>query len=119
MHNGYRSVFIYARESSANLFWMDIDLLGVNHQTVMVTDQDGCGSKAGCDPAACPAIAAAVDSLFSGVSAEQARATSRQFGIQYLVIRLYDPAWKDKTNWVSTLVPVVSHDEFRDLGCRQ
>ena len=114
-----RDAIVQFNPTPPNLFWMDIDLLGVNHQIVMVTDQDGCGSKAGGDPDGCPAIAAAVDSLFSGVSRDQARATCRQFGIQYLVTRMYDPAWKDKTSWVWTLVPVVSNDEFRALDCRQ
>jgi hypothetical protein len=64
-------------------------------------------------------MAAAVDSLFNSASADQARATCREFGIQYLVARVYDPAWKDKTSWVWTLSPVVSDDEFRALDCRQ
>jgi hypothetical protein len=82
-------------------------------------DQQGCGAELGGDPSGCPAMAAAIDSLFNGATAEQARKTCRQFGIQYLVTRVYDPAWNDKTGWVWTLPPVVPDDEFRALDCRQ
>ena len=63
-------------------------------------------------------MAADIDSLFSRATAEQARATCRQYGIQYLVARVYDPSWQDKTSWVWTLNPVVSEDEFRAVDCR-
>jgi hypothetical protein len=99
--------------------WIAADLLGVAHQTTIFSDQQGCGSELGGDPSGCPLMAAAIDSLFSGATAEQARATCHQFGIQYLVARVYDPAWKSKSTWVWTLDPVVSGEEFRALDCRQ
>jgi hypothetical protein len=102
-----------------NLFWMDVDLLGVDHQTVMVSDQGGCGSEIGGDSSGCPTMAAAIDSLFQGASAEQARAICHEYSIQYLIARVYDPAWKDRNSWVWTLDPVVSDDEFRVLSCKQ
>jgi hypothetical protein len=114
-----REAIVQFNPAPPNLFWMDVDLFGVDRQTGMITDRDGCGSPAGGDPSGCPAMAAAVDSLFNSASADQARATCREFGIQYLVARVYDPAWKDKTSWVWTLSPVVSDDEFRALDCRQ
>jgi len=100
-------------------YWVAADLLGVAHQVAIVSDQEGCGSELGGNPAGCPAMAAAIDSLFNGASADQARATCHQYGIQYLVARVYDPAWKIKDSWVWTLNPVVSDDEFRALDCRQ
>jgi hypothetical protein len=99
-------------------FWIEADLLGVGHQIAITSDQEGCGSELGGDPAGCPAMAAAIDSIFNTASAEQARATCHRFGIQYLVARVYDPAWKNKDSWVWTLTPVVSNDEFRALDCR-
>jgi hypothetical protein len=99
-------------------YWIAADLLGVGHQTAIVSDQAGCGSELGGDPAGCPSMAAAIDSLFNGASAEQARATCHQFGIQYLIARVYDPTWKNQDSWVWTLAPVVSDDEFRALDCR-
>jgi hypothetical protein len=98
--------------------WIAADLLGVAHQTTIFSDQQGCGSELGGDPSGCPLMAAAIDSLFSGATAEQARATCHQFGIQYLIARVYDTAWKSKSTWVWTLDPVVSGEEFRALDCR-
>lgn len=103
----------------ADAYWMSADLLGVGHQTAIISDQQGCGSELGGDPSGCAAMAAAIDSLFNGASAEQARATCHEYAIQYLVARVYDPAWKNKNSWVWTLGPVVSDDEFRVLDCRQ
>jgi hypothetical protein len=64
-------------------------------------------------------MAATIDPLFSGATAEQARTACRQYGIQYLVATMYDPVWMDKSGWVWTLRPVVSDEEFRALDCRQ
>ena len=99
--------------------WITADLLGVAHQTAIIFDQQGCGSELGGDPSGCPVMAVALNTLFKGATAEQARATCHQFGIQYLVARVYDPAWKSKSTWVWTLNPVVSYDEFRALDCQQ
>jgi hypothetical protein len=96
----------------------DGNLLGIDHQTAIAGDQSYCGAELGGDPSGCPAMAAAIDALFQGTSADQARATCRQYGIQYLVTRVYDPAWKDANGWVWTLKPVVSDAEFRALDCR-
>jgi len=64
-------------------------------------------------------MAARIDALFSGANAEQARATCREFGIHYLVARIYDPAWQDKQSWVWKLDPIVANEEFRALDCRE
>lgn len=104
--------------TSSNLLDIDLDFLWVDHQIAISSDQQGCGSELGGDPSGCPAMAAAIDSLFKGAPAEQARNTCRQFGIQYLVARVYDPAWNDKTGWVWALPPVVPDQEFRALDCR-
>lgn len=102
-----------------NDFWMkNVDLLGVDHQVAIVSDKHQCGAELGGDPAGCPVMAAAIDALYKGTSAERARATCREHGIQYLVARIYDPAWKEKGSWVWTLQPVVSDDEFRAVNCR-
>jgi hypothetical protein len=103
----------------ADAYWISADLLGVGHQTAIISDQGGCGSELGGDPGGCTPMAAAIDSLYNGASAEQARATCHQYGIQYLVARVYDPVWKDKNSWAWTLGPVVADDEFRALDCRQ
>jgi hypothetical protein len=100
-------------------FWKGVDLAGVDHQAAMGFDKPWCGSEFGGDPSGCPAMAAAIDPLFNGATAEQARATCHQYGVQYLVASIYDPAWKDKSDWVWTLSPVVSDEEFRALDCRQ
>jgi hypothetical protein len=98
-------------------FWMAVDQLGVNHQTAIAIDQPWCGSELGGDPRGCQEMTPAIDAIFYGVSAEQARATCHQYGIHYLIARIYDPAWEDKSSWVWTLKPVVSDNEFRALDC--
>jgi hypothetical protein len=131
-HNAYISNFGYAQldqsvsrdaivqfdPRSSNLLVSAVDYLGIDHQVAIGGDQQGCGSELGGDPSGCPVMAAAIDSLFNGATAEQARATCGQFGIQFLVARVYDPAWNDKNGWVWTLSPVVSDEEFRALDCR-
>jgi hypothetical protein len=93
------------------------DLFGIDHQAAIVSDQPWCGSELGGDPGGCPAMAFAIDSLFKGATAEQARATCGQYGIGYLVANVYDSAWNDGNGWVWTLRPVVSDKEFRALDC--
>ena len=99
-------------------FWVAADQLGVAHQTVIAGDQPWCGAELGGDPRPCPAMAAALDRLFNGASASEARATCNQYGIQYLIVRVYDPAWRNRDGWVWTLEPVVDDPEFRALKCR-
>ncbi len=84
----------------------------------IAADQGGCGSEIGGDPAGFPIMAKAIDALYNGCTADQARATCRQFGIQYLVVRVYDPVWKNNSSWVWTLNPVVADVDFRALDCR-
>ncbi len=98
-------------------FWIAADQIGVNHQIAILSDQPWCGSELGGDPRGCPEMAAAIDATFDGETADQASATCRRYGIQYLIVRIYDPAWKDKNGWVWTLKPVVSDNEFRALDC--
>ena len=99
--------------------WTAGDLLGINRQIAITSDQPWCGSELGGDPTGCAPMAAAIDSIFQGATAEEALTTCREYGIQYLVVRIYDPAWKDKSGWVWTLKPVVQDDEFRALDCRE
>jgi hypothetical protein len=114
-----REAIVQFNPTPQELYLKAADLFGIDHQTAIVSDQQGCGSELGGDPSGCAPMAAAIDSLFNGATAEQARATCHQYSIQYLVTRVYDPAWKDKSSWVWTLDPVVSDDEFRALDCRQ
>ena len=130
-HDAYISYLGYAKLNAAiprdaivqfnpavpNSYWANINLAGVDHQVAIAGDRLGCGSELGGDPSGCPAMAAAIDSLFQGATADSARATCRQYGIKYLVARIYDPAWNDRGGWVWTLNPVVSDDEFRALDC--
>jgi hypothetical protein len=102
----------------ADPFWTAADLLGVDHQTAILHDKKGCGSELGGDSGGCKAMAADIDALFHGASADQATSTCRKYAIQYLVVRNFDPAWDDKGGWVWTLNPVVADEDFRALDCR-
>jgi hypothetical protein len=114
-----RDATVQANPDNANQFWQLVDWTGINHQTVIASDKQGCGSEFGGDPSGCSAMAAAVDSLFKNGTAEQARITCHQFGIEYLVAKIYDAAWNDKNGWVWKLSPAVADEEFRALDCRQ
>ena len=103
--------------ASTNTFWSDVDLLGIDHQMAIAGDKPWCGAELGGDPSGCLTMASAIDSLFQGATAEQARATCQTYKIGYLVSRTYDPVWQDKRSWVWTLKPVVSYPEFRALDC--
>ena len=132
-HNTYISAVGYARLDGSiprdavvqfnpaiqPFYWRTADFLGIDRQVGIISDKSLCGAELGGDPSGCPAMGAALVSLFIGATAEQARATCRQYGIQYLVTRIYDPAWKDKSGWVWTLKPVLPDEEFRVLDCRE
>ena len=132
-HNAYISAIGYARlnatiprdaivqpnPASPNAFWSLVDDVNIDHQRAIALDKPWCGAELGGDPTGCQPMAAAIDSLFEGASADQARATCRRYKISYLVSRTYDPVWQDKKSWVWTLKPVVSDPEFRALDCRQ
>lgn len=96
---------------------MIADMLGVKHQVAIADDKGVCGSEIGGDPSGCPIVAGAIDELYNGASAEQARTICRQFGIRYLIARVYDPVWKNQSSWVWTLPTVVVSNEFRAVGC--
>ncbi len=96
---------------------MIANMLGIDHQMVIASDTGGCGAEIGGDLSACPKLAAAVDSLYDGASSESARKTCHELGIQYLVVRVYDPIWMDKKSWVWNLRPVVADEDFRGLDC--
>jgi hypothetical protein len=102
----------------ANAVLSVVDQLYVAHQVVITDDKDDCGSALGGDPRGCPILSTALDALFKGATADEARNTCRQFGIQYLVVNMYQPAWNDRGGWVWVLPPVVSDEDFRALDCR-
>jgi len=114
-----RDAVVQYNPKSNGLFWPYVDILGVDHQVAIAGDRPPCGSELGGNPSGCATLAAALDAVFEGASQEQARAICHEFGIQYLVARIYDPAWKDTQSWVWTLKPVVAENEFRALDCRR
>ncbi|HWA93857.1 MAG TPA: hypothetical protein VG844_04585 [Terracidiphilus sp.] len=132
-HNAYLSYIGYAQMDAAipmdaivqfnpaqpNPFAGITNTLNVNRQVVISTDELWCGSELGGDPSGCPAMNAAIDPIFKSASAEQARAMCHLYGIQYLVAKVYDPAWNNMNGWVWTLPAVVSDKEFRVLDCRE
>jgi hypothetical protein len=113
-----RDAIVQYNPYSPNVFWSQVDTVGIDHQTAIAGDKPWCGAELGGDPSGCQLMGAAIDSLFNGATADQARATCQTYKIGYLVSRIYDPAWQDKQSWVWTLKPVVSDSEFRALNCR-
>lgn len=131
-HNAYISYLGYEKLASAIppdsivqfnpghpwAVWKSIDVTNVNHQIAIASDQPWCGSELGGNPAGCPEMIATIDPLFRGATAEQARTACHQYGLQYLIAKVYDPAWADINGWVWNLKPVVADPEFRALYCR-
>jgi len=130
-HNAYLSELGYAALNRAvprdaivqfdpivrNNYWLAADLMGAKHQAAIVTDQPFCGAELGGDPSGCAAMAPAMDALYHGETAAEARAACAEFGIDYLVTRVSDAAWKDRQSWVWTLPAVVAQPEFRAVKC--
>ncbi len=114
-----REALVQPNPASPNAFWSLVDDVNIDRQRAIASDKPWCGAELGGDPSGCKPMAAAIDSLFNGASAEQARATCQTYKIGYLVSRIYDPVWQDKQSWVWTLRPVVSDTEFRALDCGQ
>jgi hypothetical protein len=112
-----RDAIVQPNPSSPNAFWSLVDDVNIDRQRAIAGDKPWCGAELGGDPSGCQPMAAAIDSLFNGATAEQALATCRDYKIGYLVSRIYDPVWQDKQSWVWTLRPVVSDPEFRALDC--
>ena len=113
-----RGATLQFNPSPLNPYIANTDLLGVHRQVAIAGDKPWCGAELGGDPSGCQPMASAIDALFKDASAEEARQTCRQIGIQYLVARVYDPVWTDKNSWVWNLKPVVQDEEFRALDCR-
>lgn len=113
-----RDAVVQYNPRSPDEFWNNADWLGIQHQSAVDSDQAACGAEFGGDPRRCKEMATTIDGLYSGGAAEQARMVCHQYGIDDLVARVYDPAWKDLSSWVWTLRPVVSDDEFRAVACR-
>jgi hypothetical protein len=113
-----RDAVVQFNPSGTNMFWRNVDLVDIDRQVAIAGDKPWCGSELGGDPRGCPAMIAAIDPLFNGASAEQARAVCHKFGIQFLVANVYDSVWKDQQSWVWTLRPAVADPEFRALDCR-
>ncbi len=100
------------------LFGIQEDLLDVDRQTAMFSDRFDCGALWGGDPSGCAPMSTSIRALFVGGSAQDARATCSRLGIDDLVARSDDQAWRDSASWVWTLPAVVSQDDFRALQCR-
>jgi hypothetical protein len=100
------------------LFWKNVDLVNINRQTAIAAGQLWCGSELGGDSSACPAMIYAIVPIFNDASADQAKAVCHTYGIHYLVVNVYDPAWSDRNSWVWTLPTVVADPEFRALDCQ-
>jgi len=126
-HEGYAALdtaipsdaIIQFNPASTTPWWLSADYLGAHHQIVTASDQLWCGSEVGGDPTGCPAILSAVHLLYQDASGSQARAVCSQYGMQYLIAYVYDPAWNDTNSWVWTLPPVVAQPKFRALDCRK
>lgn len=99
-------------------FWLNADWLGVGRQSVIDSEVGGGGSEFGGDPRGYDPMESALDGLYRGASAEEARADCHLYGIDYLVARIYDPAWSHPNGWVWKLKPVVDDDGFRTVDCR-
>jgi hypothetical protein len=112
-----RDAIVQPNPASTNAFWALIDDVNIDRQRAIASDQPWCGSELGGDPSGCKPMAAAIDTLFRSADADQARATCRTYHIDYLVARIYDPAWQNKQSWVWTLTPLVSDPDFRLLRC--
>ena len=131
-HNAYISYLGYAqldRIAPANAIvqfnpddawsvWKSFDLVNVDHPIAIASNQLWCGATLGGDPSGCPGMIAAIDPLFKGAPAAQARAACNRYGIHYLIAKIYDPAWADTSGWVWTLPAAVNEPEFRALDCQ-
>lgn len=131
-HNAYISYIGYAeldRVAPANAIvqfnpddgwsvWKSFDFVNVNHQIAISSNGLWCGATLGGDPSGCPGMLAAIDPLFKKGSADQARSACRQYNINYLIAKIYDPPWHDPQSWVWTLPAAVSNPEFRVVQCR-
>jgi hypothetical protein len=113
-----QSAIVQYNPAALNLFWTSVDWVGIDHQTAIAGDQAGCGSELGGDPSGCKAMASEIDALFHTATADDARAVCRRYGIQFFVVRVYDPVWSENSSWVWTLNPVVADEDFRALDCR-
>jgi hypothetical protein len=111
------NAIVQPNPASTNAFWALIDDVNIDRQRAISSDQPWCGSELGGDPSGCKPMAAAIDALFSGANADQARATCRTYHIDYLIARMYDPAWQNKQSWVWNLPSIVSNPDFRALQC--
>jgi len=114
-----RDAIVQFNPAKSWIFWKNLDLANINHQAAIASSVLWCGSELGGDPRGCAGMIDAIDPLFKGGTAENARVTCRRFRIQYLVANIYDIAWNDRSSWVWTLKPVVSDEEFRALDCQQ
>ncbi len=112
------SAVVQYNPSHLDGFFAVVDQIADRRQVAIVSDENGCGSTLGGDPRGCAVMAATLDGVFHGASAEKARTACRQLGIQYLVADVYDPAWNDRSGWVWTLPAVVADPEFRAVDCR-
>jgi hypothetical protein len=77
----------------------------------------GCASAFGGEASECARIEAGVARIYSGASAESARAECARLGVSYLVATRWDPVWRDRAGWVWTLPVVVDTGEMRVAQC--
>ncbi|MDR3738674.1 MAG: hypothetical protein P4L40_06600 [Terracidiphilus sp.] len=114
-----RNAVIQFNPWHANSYWTAADMLGANRQAAIAADVPWCGSEIGGDPSGCRAMAQALDAVFRGSSADEARGVCTEYGIGYLVATVYDPAWQRTDGWVWRLPAVVKQPEFRAVRCSE
>ena len=99
-----RNAVVQANPADINPFWTDVDLVAIHHQTAITIDKPWCGSElGGTHRDVWPWLPESM--RFLKAPTLNRRATCREFGIHYLVARIYDPAWQDKQSWVWKLNP--------------
>lgn len=84
-------------------------------------ESSSCGAVFGGPPAACPAMLAAIDPLFSAFAhlpIAQVEATCRDLSIDAVVVKDTDSVWKDPDAWVWKAQPVMANSYARAFLCK-
>jgi hypothetical protein len=75
-----------------------------------------CGAEFGGDPKTCMSLYPSLASIFAdpgGLSPEQVHALCRRTGIDAIILKDLDRAWKDRKSWAWQLQPVISTNYAR------